>query len=136
MDSKEIKAMLKPLIKQCIKEVLMEEGLGRIISEAKTANIVEQRQPVQQKQAAKKETPQLLENRKKLLDEIGRSGYVNSSFDPFSGTKPLTEAQASGGEKTGPLRDVDPSDPGVDITGLMNGNNKKVWNALLGGKAK
>lgn len=126
MNTKEMKAMIKPLIKECIKEVLLEEGLAKLISESKQTTVVEKAKPA----------TQVNEQRKRMLDEIGKSGYVNSKFDPFSGTKPLTEAQASNsGPSTGPLKDIDPSDPGIDISKLMNGN-KKIWNALMGGKAK
>lgn len=128
-----MKALLKPLIKQCIREVLMEEGLGKVIAEAKTETA---KQPLQEKKVVQKQTPQVPEARKRMLEEIGRSGYTAPNFDPFAGTKPLTEAQASGGPASGPLANIDPSDPGVDISGLMNGNNKKIWNALVGGKAK
>lgn len=131
MDTKELKAMLKPLIKECIKEVLMEEGLGKIISESKSEKIVESKQA---KKVIKEQKTEITEARKKMLDEIGKSGYMANKFDPFAGTKALTEAQASG-SPTGPLASVDASDPGVDISSLMNGN-KKVWNALVGGKAK
>jgi hypothetical protein len=134
MDTKEMKAMLKPLIKQCIREVLMEEGLGKVIAEAKNESV---KQPLQEKKIINKPPDKTLtEARKKMLDEIGKSGYVANKFDPFAGTTPLTEAQASNKQNTGPLANVDPQDSGVDISGLMNGNNKKIWNALLGGKAK
>ena len=137
MDTKEMKAMLKPLIKQCIREVLMEEGLGKLVTEAKTSTVVEQKQPIQQKKEINEQQKVELANRKKMLDEIGRSGYVSSNFDPFAGTKPLTESQAKNGQaNTGPLKDIDPSDPGIDISSLVNGSSKKVWKALVGGKGK
>lgn len=135
MNTKEMKALLKPMIKQCIREVLMEEGLVKVIAEAKT-ELVETKQPVQQKPTVKQQPAPITENRKKMLDEIGRSGYMNNSFDPFAGTKALTESQASNTSATGPLRDVDPSDAGVDISSLMNGSSKKIMNALVSGKAK
>jgi hypothetical protein len=126
MNTKELKSIIKPLIKECIKEVLLEEGLAKLISESKQPPAIEKVKP----------STQVNEQRKRMLDEIGKSGYVNNKFDPFSGTKPLTESQASNtGPNTGPLKDIDPSDPGVDISKLMNGN-KKIWNALMGGKAK
>ena len=129
MDIKAIKETLKPLIKECIKEVLMEEGLGKMLSESKTA---EQSAPKKQviKQEPISESNQQLENRKKLASEIGKSGYLNTKFDPFSGTKALTESQASG---TGAAKDL--SDPGIDVGNLISGN-KNVWKTLVNGKAK
>lgn len=134
MNKDELKEIIKPLIKQCIREVLMEDGLRNILSEVQTAP-----SPIQKQASAipKPQKPVVTEARKKLLDEIGKSGYMNSKFDPFANTAPLTEAQASNkGPSTGPLKDIDPSDPGVDINSLMGGSNKKIWKALVGGKAK
>jgi len=133
MNKEELKKIIKPLIKECIREVLMEDGLKNIISEAQASS-----QPIEKQQVTfKTEKPILTENRKKLLDEIGKSGYMTNKFDPFANTVPLTEAQASNkGPSTGPLKDVDPSDPGVDISGIMSGSNQKIWKALVGGKSK
>lgn len=133
MNKDELKQIIKPLIKQCIREVLMEDGLKNILSEVQAAPQPTQKTPV----ATKQQKPVVTEARKKMLDEIGKSGYMNSKFDPFANTAPLTEAQASNkGPSTGPLKDIDPSDPGVDISNLMGGSNKKIWKALVGGKAK
>lgn len=131
MNKDELKKIIKPLIKECIREVLMEDGLRNILSEAQAT-------PTHiQKQATVSQKPIVTEARKKMLDEIGKSGYMNNKFDPFANTTPLTEAQASNrGPSTGPLKDIDPSDPGVDINSLMGGSNKKIWKALVGGKAK
>jgi len=131
MDKVELKKIIKPLIKECIREVLMEQGLSKMISESITPAHVINNKPEENQQSK-----QLIENRKRMLEEIGKSGYVNSSFDPFSNTKALTESQASDGASSyGPLNGVDPNDPGVDISNLMNGN-KNVWKALVGGKGK
>ena len=132
MNTKEIKAMLKPLIKQCIKEVLLEEGLGKIISESKTAPAAEPKAVVKKQPVVESKVHS--ENRKKLIDEIGKSGYLNNKFDPFANTKPLTEAQASGAP-AGPMSSIEPTDPGVDISSLVSGN-KDTWKALAKGKAK
>jgi hypothetical protein len=132
MNTKEIKAMLKPLIKQCIKEVLLEEGLGKVISEVKSTPAVEPKAVVKKQPVVESKVHS--ENRKKLIDEIGKSGYLNNKFDPFANTKPLTEAQASGAP-TGPMSNVEPTDPGVDISSLLSGN-KDTWKVLAKGKAK
>ena len=128
MDKLEIKKILKPLMKECIREVLMEQGLIKILSET-----VEQPQVVVKKQPVVQEKPQINEARKKMVEDIGKSGYMNNKFDPFANTKPLTEAQAAGAP--GPMSNIDPSDSGVDISGLMN-TNKNAWKARVGGKGK
>jgi len=129
MDKTELKKLLKPLMKECIREVLMENGLQKILSEAVVSQ-PEQKQ-VTQKVSNTQEKPQINEARKKMLEDIGKSGYLNSKFDPFANTKPLTEAQAAGAPS--PMGGIDPDDSGVDISNLMNGN-KNVWKALVGGK--
>ena len=133
MDKAELKKIIKPLIKECIREVLIEQGLSKMISESVDIAPIQQTQTIK-KQSAQDNRPVINEARKKMLEEIGKSGYMNSRFDPFANTAALTEAQASDGAAShGPLSNIDPSDPGVDISGLMNGN-KNVWKALVGGK--
>lgn len=137
MDSQSFRKVMKEVIKESLREILREEGLLQTLSESK--------QPVK---AAPKVVRQLNEetlkdlnaNRKLLEQSIGKSKLMptpSKAFDPFAGTQPLTEAQASNSQaKTGPLKDIDPSDPGVDVSSLIGGN-KKLWNALLtGGKKK
>ena len=133
MNKEELKKFMKPLMKECIREILIEDGLKNVVSEAKASAVPVEKQP----QPAKQQNPVITEARKKMLEEIGKSGYMNNKFDPFANTTALTEAQASNGaSSSGPLKDVDPRDPGIDITELMNGSNKKIWKALVGGKAK
>jgi len=136
MDSQSFRKVIKEVIKESLREILKEEGLLQTLSEAK--------QPVR---AAPKVVRQLNEetlkdlnaNRKLLEQSIGKSKLMptpSKAFDPFAGTQPLTEAQASNGQtKTGPLKDIDPRDPGVDVSSLIGGN-KATWKALVGGKKK
>lgn len=133
MDSKTFKATMKEIIKESLREILKEEGLLQTISESK--------QPIK---AAPKVVRQLNrevvqdfnEKRKKLEESLQKSKYIAPAFNPFEGTQALTEGQVSDAPKTGPLKDVNPSDPGIDVSSLIGGN-KKLWNALLsGGKKK
>ena len=84
MKKDELKKVLKPLVKQCINEVLLEEGLlSTVIAEVMkgtgAARIVETTQPVQPKidntAAREKKRKQLLEQKRKLLDAIGTESY-------------------------------------------------------------
>ena len=72
MNKNELKKVLKPLVKQCINEVLLEEGLlSTVIAEVMkgtgAARIVEATQPVQPKidntAAREKKRKQLLEQK-------------------------------------------------------------------------
>ena len=133
MDKKELKSLIKPIIKECIREVLMEEGLRKVVSES-----VEPVTKAVQQVTAKPAQPQpenkkLQEHKKKLMDEIGKKGYAAAGFDPFSGTKPLTEGQASGAGAYSPLANIDPDDKGIDISGII-GNSAAVFKAINGGK--
>ena len=124
MKKEQLKLFIKPLIKECLKEVLIEEGFTKMLSESVTQKI--EQPAIQKYQKPQQQMPQktnLSENRKKILDSIGNNG-----FDPFAGSQPLRED-----------KELINSDPGVDISGLI-GENKQVWkqtlNALNGKKDK
>ncbi len=132
MKKQELKQIIKPLIKECLKEVLIEEGFTKMLSESLVIEKQQLTYPVnlqEVKQETKPQKTNLLEARKKMLDEIGMNG-----FDAFAGTAPLVESsnQQSGVSVTG----RDPNDPGVDISRLMSGKLKSTFNALNGKKEK
>lgn len=134
MDKKELKSLIKPIIKECIREVLMEEGLRKVVNESAEAPSAKPVQQASPKPAQPQpENKKLQEHKKKLMDEIGKKGYATAGFDPFSGTKPLTEGQASGAGAYSPLANIDPDDKGIDISGII-GNSAAVFKAINGGK--
>ena len=133
---------LKAMIKECVKEALFEEGvLSEIIAEVafgltKAQNIMlEQQTPqkpnpqIQQKLNEEREEEhrkKLLETKKKMLDAIGGDRMANV----FEGTQPLSSGGSTGSPGAqGPLAGRDPSDSGVDISGLFSLAGQK-WNAL------
>ena len=135
-NQQEMKKILKPLIKQCIKEVLFEEGvLSTIISEvvkgtSGTQLFVENKQQENNfdtkiKQAQETKRKQILENRKRMLAAVGSDAY--NGVNVFEGTTPAPEP-ASDNKAHSPLSGVDPNDPGVDISSLLAsaGSWKKV----------
>ena len=139
MNKTEIKKILKPLIKQCIKEVIFEDGtLSNIVSEVAmglgSANVIsESRQPNTAKpveiddRASENERKKVLrEHKKRMLDAIGSSAY--NGVDLFEGTTPAP-AQQSGRQQSGPLSDVAPNDPGVDISSIPG---MGAWSTLAG----
>ena len=137
MNKNELKKVLKPLVKQCINEVLLEEGLlSTVIAEVMkgtgAARIVETTQPVQPKidntAAREKKRKQMLERKKKLLDAIGTESY--NGVNLFEGTTPTKTAPAPGQtQQQGPLSGVAPSDPGVDISSLMGSAHN--WSKMV-----
>ena len=135
------KSELKNIIKECVKEVLFEEGvLSNLVAEvafgiAKAQDtLVEQTAPKQdtkQLQEAKKEQQdsrrkKMLETKRKMLDAMGNSKMSNV----FEGTQPLREGGSPGKANShGPMSGKDPTDAGVDISGLFSIAGQK-WNAL------
>jgi hypothetical protein len=129
MKKEQLKQIIKPLIKECLKEVLIEEGFTKMLSESvkpltQTLSSDNNSLPKQKNNLEEITTRQnqLQENKKKLLDAIGNSG-----FDAFAGTQPLKEDQ-----------ELVNNDPGIDISRLLE--NKQVWkqtlNAMNGKKVK
>jgi hypothetical protein len=128
--------MLKPLIKECIKEVIFEEGaLSTIISEVMkgtsgSERIVETRaqQPKQDFAKQERKLKEAKERKRKLLDSIGADAY--NGVNLFEGTTPTTAPSSTGGQ--GPLDGVAPSDPGVDISSIFSGHSANIWQKLSG----
>jgi len=143
MKKSELKKVLKPIVKECIQEALLEEGLlSNVISEvvkglgAAQQPIVEQKQnkdqiKKMQIEEKKKRTQKMNDTRKKMLDVIGKDSY--NGIDLFEGTTPTRSAGTPGATTapSSPLSDVEPGDPGVDISSLMG--NANVWKALSKG---
>tara|TARA_B100000212_G_C27349349_1_gene522890 strand:- start:248 stop:649 length:402 start_codon:yes stop_codon:yes gene_type:complete len=128
----DLKKIIKPLVKECIHEVLLEEGLlSNVVSEvAKGLNsapvIVEQAEnPTKAPPRKKRDYSQ---NRKKLMDAIGAGSY--NGVDLFEGTTPAPaeQSQAAGNVDLG-----DPDDAGVDIGSIL-GQSSKIWESMNKGK--
>jgi len=142
MKKADLKKILKPLVKECIQEALLEEGLlSNVIAEvvkglgAGQQPIVEQKQNddeinKMQLEEKKKRSQKINETRQKMLDAIGNDSY--NGVDLFEGTTPLNRAGNPGEaqQAQGALSDVDPSDPGIDISNLMG--NVSTWKQLAG----
>ena len=133
MKKQELKKILKPLIKECIKEVIFEDGtLSSIISEVVKGvgePIVETKQRFPSKPQPQYETDEqakarLNNQRKKMMDAIGKDAY--NGVNLFEGTTPAPKESGQGA-----LSDVDPSDPGVDISSFM-GKSSLIWEKMAG----
>jgi len=136
MNKDQLKKTLRPMIKECIKEVIFEEGiLSSIISEVVKgtgAPLVESRQPTYQQPQIDYEARERAakEKRRKMLDSIGRDSY--NGVDLFEGTQPLQERRSSSTSPQGskPLDGVAPNDPGVNLGSL--GVDTRLWSKLAG----
>ena len=139
MNKNELKKILKPLIKECIKEVIFEEGtLSTIISEVVKGTtsqsiVYESKQQIKNTEAHNKSAEikrkQLKEQRRKMLDAIGREAY--NGVDLFEGTTPVAASRDSNLSPHGskPMDGVDPRDPGVDISSF---GSASIWKKLAG----
>ena len=144
MNRNELKKILKPLIKQCIKEVVFEEGvLSNIITEVVRGVSPTDQHLVKETNAKnnaklKAEKEQMLQEKWKKEQERKRQLLNATGFqgvDLFEGTEPLSSAGNTSSPPTaqGALSGVDPGDSGVDISGILaiGGQN---WGKLAGGK--
>lgn len=136
MNKKELKALIKPIVKECINEVLLQEGvLSSIISEVMIGTqtaVLKEQAPAPSKPSRRLETDEeamrRIQERKsksqnqkrKLLDAIGKDAY--GGVDLFEGTQALNTGgnPDAGTQAQGALSGYAPEDAGVDITGLLN----------------
>ena len=142
MNKSQFKKLIKPVVKECIQEVLIEEGLltevvAQVASGMSRHPIVENKpkkrndklfnEDLQMQRKSREANKKLQEHRKKLLDSIGGDAY--NGVDLFEGTEPLRNTGTPGeAHKPNGLGD-DPNDAGVDISSIM-GNAGKIWQAI------
>ena len=113
------KSELKNIIKECVKEVIFEDGvLSGIITEvAQGLTSV----PLMQESKSKTKSSnqkQMTDTKKRVLSAIGDTGYddLKKKFkNPglFEGTSPIPEGNGSGA-----LSGISPGDAGVDISNI------------------
>ena len=137
MKKAQLKQLLKPIIRECIREAFLEQGmLSGIISEvvkgiqplqasrsagskqkeAQVTAFKQQQLQAQRKQQEEERYQQLKEQKTKLLNATGFSSNIFEDVQPLNkGGNPDKSHQGAGG----PLADMDPTDPGVDISGIM-----------------
>jgi hypothetical protein len=137
MKKSDLKQLIKPVVKECIHEVLLEEGLlSNVVSEvAKGLQgnlVVETKQKpdkhllnedLQMKRKSEESRVKLQEHRKKLMNAVSKDAY--NGVDLFEGTEPMSSREPQKGA-------VDlgaSSDAGVDISSIL-GHSSKIWNAI------
>ena len=123
MKSSEFKKILKPLIKQAVREVILEEGiLSNIVAEVATGlqgNLVVETK--NEKIDQLKEQEDLERSRQEKVRRLNESSKISAAF---SGTQELRESGQ------GPLAGVSPTERGVDITAIQKIANGK-WKQLI-----
>lgn len=134
MKKSELKELIAPIVKECVQEniqaILLESGLlSQVISEVVKGLqpvLVENKQPVvqtRQTEEPKNKMTEILKRSQSVkpqinLEGISRKNYGGVNiFEGISDTIPDETASAKPGDA---LYGLDPSDPGVDISGLFN----------------
>ena len=140
MKKSDLKQLIKPLVKECIHEVLLEEGLlSNVVSEVAKGMRAQERTNTfenhskaprtiepQVKKKASEVNKKLQEHRQKLMEGMGNDAY--NGVNLFEGTTPMTPQESSA--TTGGNVDLgSESDAGVDISALVGGA-AKVWQAM------
>mgnify|MGYP003141141208 CR=1 FL=1 len=135
------KSELKNIIKECVKEILFEEGvLSNLVAEVafgitKAQQTLVESVPTSQTSSLKTEEhrtreheerrKKLLETKRKMLNAMGNSKLSNV----FEGTTPLQQAGEPGKVSPhGPMAGRDPGDAGVDISSLFSLAGQKWQN--------
>ncbi len=131
MKKTELKEIIKPLVKECIQEVLIEEGLlSNVVSEVVkglgTQSIVEQAPVPRPTPQPKINNNALKEQRAALMNAINKDAY--NGVDLFEGTDAMSSYEATP-QPAGAVDLGNPSDPGVDISSLM-GASSQIWNRI------
>jgi len=126
MNKSDLKKMLKPLIIECIREVIFEEGiLSGLITEVVqglgNVNAAPQMQQIAQPTTPKKQqqSQSLIEAKNQLKEVKDSLQKATGLHGIFEGTKPIPSSGGGKSNKYGALRDKDPSDAGVNIDGLL-----------------
>ena len=129
---------LKIIIKECVKEILFEEGVlsnlvaevafgitkaqNQLLESASTPNP----QPKASEERQEEKRKRLMETKRKMLDAVGGAKMKGV----FEGTTPLPSGGNPGSPPgSNPLSGKDPNDAGVDISGLFGLAGKK-WQQL------
>ena len=139
MKKKDLKELMKPMVKECIHELLIEEGLlSNVVAEVAkgmqgglVVEGVQRPQTPQEPEAeirarkTRETNKQLAAQRKKMMEAIGQDAY--NGVNLFEGTAPMSQYEASspGG---GNVDLGAPADSGVDISSLVGGASA-VWKA-------
>jgi len=140
MKKSELQKLLKPLIKECIKEVIFEEGiLSGLIKEVAVGlgsqqTIVEKQEVPQQNFSRQRvelqtEARQAMQEKKRKLEESLGGGFSGI----FENTEPISSAGSPSGESSSqsPLSTYAPGDSGIDISGLMSMAGGHNWKKMI-----
>jgi hypothetical protein len=136
MKREQLKKLIKPIIKECIHEVIIEEGIltkvvaevakgmGNVIVEAKQPEVPSEPERNVNQEAIELQKKRLQERRERLVSSVGNDAYKHV----FEGIEPMTEQQSPQAQSRA-LADVPAGDAGIDISGIVSMGGKH-WKTL------
>ena len=139
MKKSQLKRVIKPIVEECINEVLLEKGLlSSIISEVVKGiqplqhSPMQQRPVMQENKLMQQQRQELQEQKYEMMKAQKRKLLDAAGFgvDVFSGTEPIEEAADPSNGQAGALSGVSPNDAGVDIAGIMAVANRD-WSKMI-----
>jgi len=94
-EKKQMKSIIKPLIKECLHEIMLQEGLIRMLKEhnlnessQQTQNSIQKRPMPETKSVIKSLQKESVEEKKQAIQEVKKAASF-SGFDPFAGTEDI-----------------------------------------------
>jgi len=139
MKKSQLKRVIKPIVEECLNEVLLEKGLlSSIISEVVKGiqplqqSPVQQRPVMQENKLMQQQRQELQEQKYEMMKKQKRKLLDAAGFgvDVFAGTQPIEEAADPSNGQAGALSGVAPNDAGVDIAGIMAVANRD-WSKMI-----
>ena len=125
MKKNELRNLIKPIIKECITEMLLEEGLLKTVVQQITEGIQTQPQSVVVKESSDKPSYEEVKKKTNKVIEAMKNKRIGGT-NVFEGTTPAPAQAAVGSQASNPLAHRRPDDAGVDISNLYNPNWKRL----------
>ena len=123
MKKDELKKLIKPIIKECINEMLLEEGLLKNVVSQVTEGM-NTSSPVTEQVKTEPSYAEVKKKTNKVIEAMKNKTIGGTSI--FEGTTPAPAQSSAAGRAANPMSHVDPRDPGVDISKIFNPNWKKL----------
>jgi hypothetical protein len=123
MKKDELKKLIKPIIKECINEMLLEEGLLKNVVSQVTEGM-NTSPPVTEQVKTEPSYAEVKKKTNKVIEAMKNKTIGGTSI--FEGTTPAPAQSSAAGRAANPMSHVDPRDPGVDISKIFNPNWKKL----------
>ena len=141
MKKSEFKKLIKPIVDECIKESLTENGLissiivevvkgmstATLISETPEPEVNPMVNRMKRNAFENDKSNKLQQQKNKLMAALGQEAY--NGVNLFEGTTPAP-AQTTAVQQASPLSGHSSADPGVDISNLF-GSVGRNWNAHM-----